>query len=146
MKKNRFIIETPLSVLLASLVQFTFYAIFIIFLTAIVSALLINSDDPISHINVSSNIILLFSVLICSFFFTKIIKAPEICSLISGLILCAILLFCSAFVQRQGTPSPLTITLVYISIPIIAYFSALGANKSARKNKIPNIKLKRYRK
>ncbi len=140
MKKSKFEIETPLDVVIASLILLAVTAGLILLLSLVASLLLMATEDPLGHIGILSFIILFLSVFAASFIFGKLLKAPPICGLISGLLISAILLFCSALVSGNGDASPLWITVTYIAVPIVSYLGALLALKSNGRKRKPSFK------
>ncbi len=146
MKKSKFEIETPFDVVIASLVLLAVTAGLILLFTLISSLLLMSTEDPLAHIGTFSFIILFLSVFTASFVFGKLVKSPPICGLISGLLVSAILLFCSAIVNVSGDTSPLWITVTYIAVPVVSYLGALLALRSNDKKRKPSFKRRKTHK
>lgn len=145
MKKRKFEFEKPSEILIASLIHLASVIILMILLTAAFSLFLMSTDDPLAYSSILSFIIMIISVVLCSSVFCVVTHAPALCSLISGLLLSALMISVSALTECQNSVSPLLITALYISTPVLAYLSSLLTLRSREKKKPRFKRRKAYR-
>lgn len=140
MQKKSFEIKSPLEITIASLIQLAAVIILSLLLSLLSSFILLSIEDPLSNTAFVSVFVVLISCAVCSVISTKLIEAPTVCSLISGLLTSAILLLCSAFVQNNSSMSALPITIFYISIPAVSFLCSVLSLRIMQKNRKHRIK------
>ena len=140
MQKKSFEIKSPLEITIASLIQLVVIIITSLIFSAVASLILLSLDDPLSLTAFASILIILLSCSICSFTSAKFIEAPPVCSLISGLLISALLLLCSTFVQNDNSMSALSIAIFYVSIPAVSFLISILPGRMTQKNRKHRIK------